>query len=195
MKTPKLILALLTLTSICGRLAAEDVEEQISAALSAFKAGSYSEAITALDYASQQIRQLKAETLIKVLPAAPAGWEAEEGRDDSMGNSMLGGMVQTKRTYRKGESSSVTVQFQSDSAMLQTFAMMLGNPMLLTASGAKLETIKGQKCSVEFAGNAGSVKTIVDGRYFVEISGNDISRDVLITFAKAVDYAKLASMK
>lgn len=175
-------------------LSAEDVEEQIATALSAYKAGNYSEAISALDYASQQVRQRKAESLLKFLPEAPTGWEAEEAKDDSMGNSLLGGMVQTRRSYRKDE-STVSVQFQSDSALLQSFAMMMNNPMILGASGAKLETIRGQKCAFEFSGRQGSIKTLVDGRYFVEISGSEVTRDVLLTFAKAIDYAKLAGMK
>lgn len=194
MKSLRALLGCVLLSASASLLTAQDVEEHIGQASAAYKAGNYSEAITALDYAAQLIRQKKAEALLAVLPAAPVGWQAEESSDDSMSGSVLGGLVQTKRTYRKDE-ASITVQFQSDSALLQSFAMLMNNPMMLTASGAKLETIGGQKCAVEFRNGSGSLKAIVDNRYFVEISGEDITREDLVAFAKAIDYAKLAAMK
>lgn len=194
MKSLRILFASAVLFVFAATLPAQDVEEQIGQATSAYKAGNYSEAITALDYAAQLIRQKKAEALLAFLPAAPAGWQVEESSDDSMGGAMLGGLVQTKRTYRK-DNASLTVQFQSDSALLQSFAMLLGNPLMLTASGAKLETVKGQKCAIEFSAGSGNLKTIVDNRYFVEVSGSEITREDLIALAKAIDFTKLAGMK
>ncbi|HLP01377.1 MAG TPA: hypothetical protein VK163_05075 [Opitutaceae bacterium] len=184
-------LALLTVAS----LRADDVTDSLDAAKEAYDAGNYSQAITSLDAANQFIRQKKAELVAKLLPDAPKGWEASEAQTEAAASSMLGGGVTATRNYNRGE-SSVTMKIQSDSAVMQ-YAMMFSNPMMLAASGAKLETIQGQSVSVAFekGGNSGSIKAVVDNRYYVEIEGNSVTADDLRTFAKAFDFAKLAAMK
>ena len=191
-----LITAAALLAATCP-LRADEVTENIANAKAAYESGAYSEAIQALDYASQLIRQKKGEEVVKVLPAAPSGWAAEEAENESQSSALLGGMVTAKRTYRRESGGRVTIQIQSDSAMLQTFGMMFSNPMMMTASGAKMETIKGQKCAVTFKTGAkeGNIKAIVDNRYLVDVEGDEVTRDELVTFAKAIDYSKLAALK
>jgi hypothetical protein len=176
-------------------LCADDATDNIDAAKAAYEAGNYSEALTALDTANQFIRQKKAEEVVKLLPAAPKGWEAGEPETEAAATSILGGGVSARRTYTRGE-SNVSIKIQSDSTVMQ-YAAMLSNPMLLAASGAKMETIKGQRVTVEFKSgdNNGTIKAVVDGRYLVEIEGNSVTLDDLRTFAKAFDYAKLTAMK
>jgi len=176
-------------------LRADDATDNIDAAKAAYEAGNYSEAITALDTANQFIRQKKAEEVVKLLPAAPKDWEASEPETEAAASSILGGGVTAKRTYTRGN-SIVTVKVQSDSTVMQ-YAAMLSNPMLLAASGAKMETIKGQRVTVECKSgdDNGNIKAVVDGRYLVEIEGTGITIDDLRTFAKAFDFAKLAAMK
>ncbi|HLP08578.1 MAG TPA: hypothetical protein VK178_10460 [Opitutaceae bacterium] len=184
-------LALLAVASV----RADDVTDNLDAAKEAYDAGNFSQAITSLDAANQFIRQKKAELVAKLLPNAPKGWEASEAQTEAAASSMLGGGVTATRNYNRGE-SSVTMKIQSDSAVMQ-YAMMFNNPMMLAASGAKLETINGQSVSVAFekGGNSGNIKAVVDNRYYVEIEGNGVTDDDLRTFAKALDFAKLAAMK
>ncbi len=174
---------------------ADDVTDNLSAAQEAYEAGNYTQAITALDAANQFIRQKKAELVAKLLPDAPKGWEASEPETEAAAAALLGGGVTASRSYSRGD-ASVTLKIQSDSAVMQ-YAMMFSNPMLLAASGAKLETIKGQSVSVAFekGGNSGSIKAVVEGRYYLEIEGSGVTVDDLRTFAKAFDFAKLAATK
>lgn len=176
-------------------LCADDATDNIDAAKAAYEAGNYSEAITALDTANQFIRQKKAEEVVKLLPEAPKGWEAGETETEAAASSILGGGVTVKRTYTRGN-ANVTLKVQSDSTVMQ-YAAMLSNPMILAASGAKMETIKGQRVTVEFKSgdDNGNIKAVVDGRYLVEIEGNGIVVDDLRALAKAFDFAKLAAMK
>ena len=195
MKSIARLLPALAFAAVLAPLHADDVTDNIDAAKSAYEAGNYSEALTSLDTANQYIRQKKAEEVVKLLPAAPKGWEAGEPETEAAASSILGGGVSAKRSYTRGN-SSISVKIQSDSAVMQ-YAAMLSNPMLLAASGAKMETIKGQRVTVEFktGDDNGNIKAVVDGRYFVEIEGNGIAVDDLRTFAKAFDFAKLTAMK
>lgn len=189
------LLPALAVAALASPLHADDVTDNIDAAKSAYEAGNYSEALTSLDTANQYIRQKKAEEVAKLLPAAPSGWEAGEPETEAAASSILGGGVSARRTYSR-ESASISIKIQSDSAVMQ-YAAMLSNPMMLAASGAKMETIKGQRVAVEFKAGSdnGNIKAVIDSRYLVEIEGNGITIDDLRTFAKAIDFAKLTAMK
>lgn len=178
-------------------LRADDVTDALAAAKDAYAAGKFSEAIQSLDYAGQLVRQAKSEQVVKLLPPAPSGWEAEEADDQSAASAFMGGMVSAQREYNRDSGGHVTIQIQSDSPMLQSFAMVFSNPMMMTASGAKLENLKGQKLAVSYraADKSGDVKTVIDNRYLVSIEGSDVTRDELLTFARAIDFAKLSALK
>ncbi len=195
MKTALRLLPAFALVAALSPLRADDVTDNIDAAKSAYDAGNYSQAITALDAANQYIRQKKAEEVAKLLPDAPKGWEATEAQTEAAASSLLGGGVTATRSYSRGN-SSVSMKIQSDSAVMQ-YAAMFSNPMILAASGAKLETIKGQQVAVTFkAGDDnGKINAMVDNRYYVEIEGSGVTADDLKSFAKAFDFAKLAAMK
>lgn len=190
-------LSVLAVLAGATALRADDVSDAIESAKDAYDAGNYSEAIQSLDYASQLVRQAKSSQVVKLLPSAPSGWEADESEEGTASSALMGGMVSAQREYTRDDGASVTIQIQSDSPMLQSFAMMFTNPMMLTANGAKLENHKGQKLAVTYrAGEkAGDVKVVVDNRYLISIEGSGLTRDELVGFAKSIDYAKIASLK
>ena len=197
MKFRTTVLSAMVLAATAFPVRADEVTENLDSAKTAYQEGRFSEAISSLDYAGQLIRQKKGESVAKLFPDAPKGWTAEEAESDAQSSGMLGGMVTAKRTYQRESGGRVTVQIQSDSPLLQSLGMMFSNPMMMSASGAKVETIKGQKCAVTYKASAkeGSVKTIVDNRYLVDIEGDEVSRDDLLSFAKAMDFSKLAALK
>jgi hypothetical protein len=188
----------LTLIAIFATLAplrADDATDNIDAAKKSYESGNYSEALQSLDAANQFIRQKKAEQVIKLLPDAPKDWTASEPESEVAATALMGGGVTAKRSYSRGN-SSVNIKIQSDSAVMQ-YAAMLTNPLLLSASGAKLETVKGQRVTISLPNgeSSGNLKAVVDNRYLVEIEGNSVTADDLRTFAKAFDFAKLAALK
>jgi hypothetical protein len=190
---------LITPLLLISSLRADEAEENVKAALAAYKDGRHSEAIQSLEYATQLMRQAKGALLLKMLPKAPSGWTAEETDPDegASATALFGAGVIAKRTYNRGD-AYITVQIQSDSPLIQNFAMMFTNPMLIASSGAKLETINGQRMSVSYrkSDQSGEIKGLVDNRYFVTIEGsNEITREDLVAFAKAIDYSGLAALK
>lgn len=187
---------LLVFALLAVGLRADEIVENLAAAKAAYEAGNYTEALQALDYAGQLIRQKKADAVIKLLPDAPSGWTADEPESESANAALMGGMVSVKRTYRKGDASA-KIEIQSDSPLLQSFAMMFSNPMLLGSSGTKLETIKGQRCAITYRKDdkAGDVKALVDNRYLVTVEGSDLSREDLVTLTGAIRFTELTKLK
>lgn len=191
-----LIPSVLSVLVLALPVRADEVSDNLKTAAAAYEAGNYSEALQAVDYAGQLIRQKKSEAVAALLPAGPSGWQAEEAQTEAAAAALMGGMVTAKRTYTKGD-SSVTIQIQSDSPLLQTYGMMFSNPALLAGSGAKLETIKGQRVAVTYRASdkAGDIKAVVDNRYVVTVEGNGVTKEELVSFIVALDPSRLAKLK
>ena len=187
--------ALLFVTTASIALA-DDVTDSVNEALQLYKDGKFSEAVNSLNYASQLIQQKKGASLESVLPAALSGWTAEEASSQAAGAAMFGGGVTAERRYTKGDSSSVKIQIVTDSPMLQAVMMMMGNPMFATSDGGKMETIGGQKAIVKIdsANKSGQIQIVVANRFLVTLEGEEIVKDDLTAYAKAIDYTKLAAL-
>ena len=74
---------------------------------------------------------------------------------------------------------------------------MFSHPAMRAGSGAKLETIKGQRVAVAYQPEAksGDVKAVIDGRDVVSVEGRSVSKEDLIRFMGAIDFGKLAKVK
>jgi len=175
---------------------ADDVTDSVNEALQLYQAGKFTEAVNSLNYASQLIQQKKGASLESVMPAALSGWTAEEASSQAAGAAMFGGGVTAERRYTKGESTSVKIQIVTDSPMLQAVMMMMGNPMFATSDGGKLETIGGQKAIVKLdaENKSGEIQIVVANRFLVTLEGQEVVKDDLTAYAKAIDYAKLAAL-
>ena len=175
---------------------ADDVTDSVNEALQLYQDGKFTEAVNSLNYASQLIQQKKGASLESVMPAALSGWTAEEASSQAAGAAMFGGGVTAERRYTKGESTSVKIQIVTDSPMLQAVMMMMGNPMFATSDGGKLETIGGQKAIVKLdaENKSGEIQIVVANRFLVTLEGQEVVKDDLTAYAKAIDYAKLAAL-
>ncbi|MBE2216377.1 MAG: hypothetical protein IAE82_21065 [Opitutaceae bacterium] len=174
-------------------LRADDVTDSVDEAMKAYKDGDYATAAASLDTAAQMIRQKRAESFAKFLPAAPSGWTAEDATTGAAGAAMFGGAVTAERRYSKGE-AEVTVKFLTDSPMMSAVMMMMNNPMLLSSSeNGKMERIKGQKALVKQDGDDGEISIVVSGVMLVSIEGNGVTAAEMKGFAEGIDYAKLAA--
>jgi hypothetical protein len=173
-------------------LHADDVTESINDALEQYKEGEFSNAIESLEYATQVIRQKKANTLEAYLPEALEGWQVAENRQQAGAAALFGGGISSSRSYRRG-SSSVTVSIAADSPILQSMMMLFSNPAIATADGGTLEKIKRQKAIVTYSEpqKKGDIKIVVKKRFFVTVEGRDVSREELVAYANAIEYTKL----
>ena len=194
-KKSQILLALFVI--LCGYLPvyADYVLEAINEAVQSYKGKEYSEAVESLDYAKQLIQQLQNESVIKFLPKALSGWEAEAAESQTTG--MFGGMASVERTYRKiaGDdrgSSQVTITILGKSPMLQGMMAMF-NPMVVGSDGGKLQKIRQKKAIVKYDpdNRDGEIHVQVNDNFMVTIKGNSVSKEDLMQYAEAVDYKGL----
>lgn len=180
----------------CGTVFADEVTDSITQGLDQYKKGSYTEAMTSLNFAAQKIGQIKADGLKVLIPKPLSGWTADEVVSQAAGTAMFGGGLSAEGHYRKGDKGDVTVKIVTDSPLLQSMMMLISNPMFATSSGGKLEKIKNQTAIVKYEvqEKRGDINVVVAGKILVTVEGNEVSRDDLMDYAKAVDYEKIVAL-
>jgi hypothetical protein len=193
-KLKVIFVTLILMTSLITSAYADEVINLIKEALKQYKNGDYVEATNTLDYASQLIRQKKQDQLQSFLPKPLVGWTAEDETTQSVGTAMLIGGTSVKRNYYK-DSSIITIGIIADSPFLQSIMMLFNTPLIATASGGKLEIIKGEKAIVTYtsADQQGEIKIIVAGRILITLNGTNVSKENIIAYANEIDYKKIAS--
>lgn len=132
-----IVLAVAGLLMVAGTSLADDVTDAMAQAQSAYASEDYKEASTQLRTALVGVNQQLIDLLIAMMPAAPAGWTAEdpEGIDSTaMGLGFFAGLV-VNRTYYSPSGSSIEFTIAANSPMLGTFRMFISNPMLASMGG------------------------------------------------------------
>jgi len=194
LKLSQRLLLLFTGIVLCAQpiWAEDNVLSTIREATRQYEAGDYTGAASNLDYAAQLVRQQKSERMKSLLPEPLAGWVGREANAQALGAAILGGGVTVSRDYRR-DKSSVSVEIVSDSPVLQSVLMMINNPMFAGAGGGKLETLKGQRAIIKYDSGkqGGEMYVVVDSRFVVTIKGKQVSREDLMAYGEAIDYAAL----
>ncbi len=192
LKVMLFILILITCSIAPGN--ADEVTDLIKEALKQYKDGDFVEAINDLDYASQLIRQKKQDKLQSSLPAPLEGWTEKDETPQAGGTAMLIGGTSAKRNYYKG-SSVISIGIIADSPFLQSIMTLFNIPLIATASGGKLEIIKGQKAIVTYKpiDRQGEIKIIVAGRILVTLDGTNVSKEDILAYANEIDFKKITA--
>ena len=207
------IAALLVLSSLAlgggAALLAQDEGELKPEDLFASSKGAYGEkkygkCLADLNLLVGAVSKLRIEQIKPCLPAAPAGWKAEDPTGESIGAGfMMGAGLTVKREYTKpapegseeGE-PRVTAELTVNSPLIGMIASMLTNPMLLQGQeGSSVIKVKGKNALIEFrkGSKSGSLKLLLqDNTTLLTLSGDGIQRsDLADLFAKAIDVEKL----
>jgi hypothetical protein len=185
------IATLLSLIATLSGARADDVTDQIDAALRAYQNHETQTAIAALDAASSLMRQSRADVLKKLLPPPPPGWTADEAASSAVSVAMLGGGITASRAYRNGD-QRVEVQFAADSPLLQGMAALIDSPPAAVA-GMKTVTIDGHRMSYTEIDH--SYMTLVAHKVIVKIEGNSAtSEPTLKGIIGAIDFAAIEKL-
>ena len=160
-----------------------------------YREGDYSEAVSSLNLAVQQIQEKKGATLADLLPEPLEGWVADAAESQVAAASMLGGGLSVERSYRR-EQANVQIQIVADSPMLQAVMMMFANPMFASADGGRMERIGRQKAIVKYdsATGHGSINAVVANRFLITVEGQGASEEELRAYAALVDFEKIAAL-
>ena len=177
---------------ISGSVWADEITDSIDEAIEYYKDGDFVEAANSLDYASQLIRQKRSGNLEAFLPEPLAGWSAEDVESKAVGAGLLGGMISTKKNYRKDQ-SFVSIEIIGDSPALQSMVMMFSNPAYASSDGGKLTKIKRQKAIIKYRPSIkdGEINIVVAKQYLVTIKGQKVEESDLVDYASAIDFQKL----
>jgi hypothetical protein len=164
---------------------ADEIGDTIKEALNAYEKGDITQAKEDLQYALELLKQASGGKLKSFFPEPLEGWKASEIEDQSQGAAMLGGGVFLHRTYKKGD-AEVTIEFVSDSPVVQSVGMMLANPMF---AGGALKRIHREKALIEYRSDEkkGKLTIIVNNKVMISIEGEGVSKEDLIAYAKAID--------
>ena len=177
-------------------LFADSVTEQIEAGLKAYESGEYKQAITELNFAIAEIQEKIDEQSKKLFPDPLPGWQADEAEAQSIPMMGMGGST-LSRSYHKEESGeTVEITLVADSPMIQMFAMMMTNPMLLQSDpstkvfrhGGKRGLMKHEKGSREWE----ATLLLGSGRILVQVKGSGLQDDGPVkAYLDALDLKKV----
>jgi hypothetical protein len=189
LRPSRLFASLLLASTFSGTVRADEVADDIKAALAAYEKGDLSEATTLLSQANSAIAEKKGGEMGKALPDAIGEWKAGELTNESI--AIVGGQ-QSKRDYTKGDKSA-NITLMADSPMLGQFIGMMGNPQMAMAMGLKTRKVGDQRAI--YNDKEGSMTMIVNSRFMIQINGSELDEASLMELAKGVDVAALAAMK
>jgi hypothetical protein len=164
---------------------ADDVTDQINEALSAYGRKDLPTAMAGLEAALNLMRQSRADVYGAMLPAAPAGWTADDVETISVGIAMAGVGTGATREYHKGD-ATVKVSILADSPLLQAISA-LSSSGIATMGGMRTQIVNGRRTI--YMKDDSAFTTIIGDRVLVRVEGHGQSEDVLKQFLTAVDFA------
>jgi hypothetical protein len=167
---------------------ADDITDAMEQARKSYAAGDMAGAKQSLDLASQLIGQKNAESFGSLLPAALAGWKADDVQTTALGQVGFGVSAASRR-YENAKGDNVEVQITGDSAMIMQFATLMSNPGIAGAMGKIIKV--GDQRAIQT--REGDVHIVVANKFLVMVNGSADAPSKL-AYAQAVNFAKLAKM-
>ncbi|MBU2884463.1 hypothetical protein KO507_01645 [Gilvimarinus agarilyticus] len=165
---------------------ADEITDAVDEAITAYKDGQLSEAVSQLDYAAGLIRQQKAEAILAVYPDPLSGWSADQAESQVSGGMMMGGGITASRSYSRGD-TEVSIDLVTDSPLMQSMMAMFNNPSLITMSGGKLIKIQGHKAILNDQNENPEIMLIVNGNAMFTLKARGASSDDLKAYGEALN--------
>jgi len=194
MKINTLLKATILLSLLNTAVYADDISDQITAGLEAYKEQDYKMALEELKFVTAQIQQLNQEELQKLMPQALEGWTEKEGnnRDNQVAMSMMGGGTSMKKEFQR-DREKVTVEVLANSPMMQMMTMMLKNPAMMAGQkNTKPYRYKRAKGMIKTEKNKTEINLVLAGQILVKVTGRKLEDDaVLKQYLEQLDFSKL----
>ncbi|MGE4533753.1 hypothetical protein [Halomonas sp.] len=173
----------------------DEVTEQIELGLELYQEQEYGAAITELEFAISDIRELMAGRIGETFPEPPEGWSAAEVASSGGGGAAAmfggGGSMLEREYQQEGGEGRLTAKLMIDNPMIQAMSAMFNNPALIAAQ-PNMERIRIGRDSALLKwdperGNA-EVSFLMDGRILVQVDGQRLeSSDPAVALLKAWD--------
>ncbi|OIQ95112.1 hypothetical protein GALL_229180 [mine drainage metagenome] len=185
-----LILPLAAVLLGAGAARADDVALQIGQAGAANVRGDALHTLTALQAAQTLVFGRLTEQFAKVMPPAPAGWDASPPESQSL-DSIGGGMTVT-RGYSKGD-STLNASLVVDNPAVMANSTLFRQTGALNPGWSRLE-IGGEDALMRYdaADRVGEIMILLSDRVLLQIEGSDIGRsDLLVQTARGWNIAAI----
>lgn len=167
--------------------AADEITELLQEAIEAYEDGDFNRVKENLSFTTQLLNEKSADALAAALPEPLSGWTAEDADTSSSSTAgILGGGIQTSRTYSKGD-RHVKIEIMGESPILSQMMMMMSNPVLAGSMG-KMVRIGKQRGFQSKDGD--KITMVIDNRLMISIEGES-SLDDKMAYAEAIDFAAL----
>jgi len=169
-------------------LLADEVTEQISTANDLYSAGKYSKAAEELHFAIKLIREKQITAVAKIFPGNYTGFKGEETNTTNADAVMFGGAIEVTKNYYDANGNSLTLTVLAESPLIASFSSML------MFSGQNVIKIKQYKAIIDYTqeGQYGEIQFILDdNKTLVKVACSNVAKDILMEFAKSVDYTKI----
>jgi len=173
----------------------DEVTEQIELGLELYQEQEYGAAITELEFAISDIRELMSGRIGETFPEPPEGWSAAEVASSGGGGAAAmfggGGSMLEREYQQEGGEGRLTAKLMIDNPMIQAMSAMFNNPALIAAQ-PNMERIRIGRDSALLKwdperGNA-EVSFLMDGRILVQVDGQRLeSSDPAVALLKAWD--------
>ncbi len=181
--------------TFCAVAQADDVLDSLERAKKLYQDGSYSKAVSELQFAVGLIKDKQVDRYRFILPDPPTGWTADQAQISKGGGMGLVTGISVSRTYHGSQGQNVRVEAVTDSPLISGLAMILENPMLL--GNNRVVMVNGEKAIEEWnqSDGSGKLQVMIQNRVLVTISGSSLkSKDLLYEFAKRIDFKKIRKM-
>ncbi|MFP4137415.1 MAG: hypothetical protein ACLFSR_03565 [Halomonas sp.] len=174
----------------------DGVVEQIEAGLDLYQQEDYGGAITELQFAIEDIRELVASRIAETFPEPPAGWSAEEvqGGGSGAAAAMFGGAGGTALTRRYSEDAGdgrLEASMMVDNPMVQAMSAMFNNPAMISAQpNMDRVRIGSERGILEWEPDRGQAELslLLDGRILLQVQGENLeSEDAALALMEAWD--------
>ena len=191
-------LVLITCFFVAAPAFADEILEQLEAAVELYKKGDITGALEELDFAVAQLRQKKGENMGALFPEPLDGWTAEEFQSGAAGGVAFGGGITASRRYTKDGGGEAEIEVMSDSPMVQTMGALLSNPAIAGADkNTKLIRVNRQKALLKTESkDRAEITFLVDGKVLVQVkvNGLDDAEEAAKAYAEKIDLKKLKDL-
>lgn len=170
---------------------ADEILDEIDAAIQAYKEQDYRGALEGLRFATAKIQKRLDEAHRKLLPEPLPGWSADPPEVQSAAMALMGGGTTLKRAYSK-DGATVEIEIVANSPMIAMMSAALQNPALLAGDGAEPYRFKRLRGIRKVQGEETEISLLMGGQVLITLRGRGLPDDgALKAYLNALDLPAL----
>ncbi len=192
-KVSLLIAMMSMVTTLSTPVFADEISDQITLGLEAYKEQDYKTAVEELKFVTAQLQQLQQAEVEKLMPKALEGWTEKESKGNNQAAmSMMGGGTTMKSEFKR-DRERVIIEVMANSPMMQMMSMMLKNPAMMAGQkNTKPYRYKKAKGMIKTEKNKTEITLMLVGQILIKATGRQLEDDaVLKEYLEQLDFSKL----